>query len=85
MDLSQISVIVTLVAMLTSALVFPFALRFSIKHDIVDQPNARKLQRSPVPVFDPGWRSRASILLQESDAVMDTVLHRGDDGDRHCG
>ena len=51
MDLSQISVIVTLVAMLTSALVFPFALRFAIKHDIVDQPNARKLQRSPVPVF----------------------------------
>ena len=37
--------------MLTSALVFPFALRFAIKHDIVDQPNARKLQRSPVPVF----------------------------------
>ena len=37
--------------MLTSALVFPFALRFALKHDIVDKPNARKLQRSPVPVF----------------------------------
>ena len=37
--------------MLTSAVVFPFALRFAVKHDIVDQPNARKLQRSPVPVF----------------------------------
>ena len=51
MGLSQIAIIVTLVAMLTSALVFPFALRFALKHDIVDKPNARKLQRSPVPVF----------------------------------
>ena len=51
MELSQIAIIVTLVAMLTSALVFPFALRFALKHDIVDKPNARKLQRSPVPVF----------------------------------
>lgn len=51
MELSHIAIIVTLVAMLTSALVFPFALRFALKHDIVDKPNARKLQRSPVPVF----------------------------------
>lgn len=51
MELSHLAIIVTLVAMLTSALVFPFALRFALKHDIVDQPNARKLQRSPVPVF----------------------------------
>ena len=51
MELSHIAIIVTLVAMLTSALVFPFALRFALKHHIVDQPNARKLQRSPVPVF----------------------------------
>ena len=51
MDLSHIAIIVTLVAMLTSVLVFPFALKFALKHGIVDQPNARKLQRSPVPVF----------------------------------
>ena len=51
MDLSLIALIVTFVAMLTSALVFPFALKFALKHNIVDQPNARKLQRSPVPVF----------------------------------
>ena len=51
MDLSLIAFIVTLVAMLTSAMVFPFALKFALKHNIVDQPNARKLQRSPVPVF----------------------------------
>lgn len=32
-------------------MVFPVALRFARKHDIVDNPNARKLQRVPVPVF----------------------------------
>ena len=51
MDLTLIATIVTLVAMLTSALVFPFALKFARAHDIYDQPNARKLQRIPVPVF----------------------------------
>ena len=51
MDLSLIALIVTFVAMLTSALVFPFALRFALKEGIVDRPNARKLQRAPVPVF----------------------------------
>lgn len=51
MDLSLIALIVTLVSMLTSALVFPFALRFALKEGIVDRPNARKLQRAPVPVF----------------------------------
>ena len=51
MDLSLVATIVTIVAMLTSALVFPFALKYARTHNIVDQPNARKLQRSPVPVF----------------------------------
>lgn len=51
MNLSLVAFICTLVAMFTSALVFPFALNYALKHDIVDQPNARKLQRSPVPVF----------------------------------
>lgn len=46
-----IAVIVTAVAMVTSTLIFPLALKFARKHDIVDHPNARKLQRLPVPVF----------------------------------
>lgn len=41
----------TVVAMVTSALVFPRALKFAKKHNIVDNPDARKLQRVPVPVF----------------------------------
>ena len=72
MDLTLIATIVTLVAMLTSALVFPFALKFARAHDIYDQPNARKLQR--IPVF-----------LQESDVGVDPFLHRDYDGDWHMG
>lgn len=51
MDNTSIAIIVFIVALLTSAMVFPVALRFARKHDIVDNPNARKLQRVPVPVF----------------------------------
>lgn len=34
-----------------SFIAFPFALRFAKKHNIVDNPNARKLQKQPVPVL----------------------------------
>lgn len=32
-------------------LIYPFVLRYAIRHNIVDNPNTRKLQRTPVPVF----------------------------------
>lgn len=51
MNNTCIAILVGLVAMVTSGLVFPFALKFARKHGIVDNPNARKLQRVPVPVF----------------------------------
>lgn len=51
MSNTSIAILCALVAMGTSALVFPWALRFAIKNGIVDNPNARKLQRVPVPVF----------------------------------
>lgn len=41
----------SILALIISAIVFPFALRFALKHNIVDNPNARKLQKEPVPVF----------------------------------
>ena len=47
----MIGILVFVVAMVTSMTVFPWALRFARKHGIVDNPNARKLQRVPVPVF----------------------------------
>lgn len=37
--------------MITSFVVFPWALKFARQNGIVDNPNARKLQRVPVPVF----------------------------------
>ena len=46
-----IGLLVFVVAMVTSMVVYPLALKFARNHDIVDNPNARKLQRRPVPVF----------------------------------
>ena len=51
MNNTSIAILVGLVALLTSAIVFPLALSFAKAHDIVDNPNARKLQRVPIPVF----------------------------------
>ena len=39
------------VAFLVTTLVYPHVLSFAINHHIVDNPNARKLQRVPVPVM----------------------------------
>ena len=47
----MIGALVMVVAMVTSLMVFPWALKFAREHGIVDNPNARKLQRVPVPVF----------------------------------
>ncbi len=46
-----IGVLVIAVALVTSMTVFPWALRYAKGHGIVDNPNVRKLQRVPVPVF----------------------------------
>lgn len=51
MDNTCIGILVFLVALVTSMAVFPWALKFARRHGIVDNPNARKLQRVPVPVF----------------------------------
>ena len=47
----MITFLVFMVAMAVSALVYPAALGYARRHNIVDNPNARKLQRVPVPVF----------------------------------
>lgn len=51
MNNTLIAIVCALVALVTSTAVFPQALRFAKRHGIVDNPNARKLQRVPVPVF----------------------------------
>ena len=44
-------IIVTLVAFIVTSLVFPKILRFAKNYHIVDNPNDRKLHRTPVPVL----------------------------------
>ena len=46
-----LSIILMLVAFVVTMLVYPHVLNFARKHRIVDNPNARKLQRVPVPVM----------------------------------
>ena len=47
----MIAVLVLVVAIVASGIAYPIAQRFARKHNIVDNPNARKLQRVPIPVF----------------------------------
>lgn len=51
MDNVVFSLIVAVLAFGISTWVFPKVLRFASKNGIVDNPNARKLQRVPVPVM----------------------------------
>ena len=46
-----IAILATLVALIVSMTSFPLVLRFAKHYNIVDNPNARKLQRRPVPVM----------------------------------
>lgn len=49
MSFTCIAFILMLVAFLVTMLVYPLVLSFARKHDIVDNPDERKLQRVPVP------------------------------------
>ena len=62
MDNIHIGILVFLLSAVTSISMFPWALKFARKHGIVDNPNARKLQRVPIPVFG-GIVVYAGILM----------------------
>ena len=47
----MIIILLFLVAMVAASIAYPWVLRFAKRHNIVDNPNARKLQRVPVPVL----------------------------------
>ncbi len=51
MDNMTIAILASLVAFFVTTMAFPIVLRFAKRHNIVDNPNARKLQRIPVPVM----------------------------------
>lgn len=47
----MLSLLVFVVAILVSTMAYPTVFRFAKRHNIVDNPNARKLQRVPVPMM----------------------------------
>lgn len=47
----MITPILVLLALVISTIMFPIALKIAQKYDIVDNPDARKLQKEPIPVF----------------------------------
>lgn len=51
MNTVYVALLVSIVAFVASWLAFPWVLRYAKRHNIVDNPNARKLQRIPVPVM----------------------------------
>lgn len=51
MSHSQILILTSLLSLLVSAAVYPLVLRYARRHNIVDNPDARKLHRKPVPVM----------------------------------
>lgn len=45
------TVILAFIAFSVSLMVYPFILKYAVKHNILDNPDYRKLQRRPVPVM----------------------------------
>ena len=51
LKLEYVAIGAFVVSFLASWIAYPFLLKFAKKRNIVDNPNARKLQREPIPVF----------------------------------
>lgn len=51
MSRTLILIIVALLSLTVTTVVYPFVLRYARRHKIVDNPDARKLHRLPVPVM----------------------------------
>lgn len=51
MNQTLITILLCLLAFVVTSLIYPLVLRYAKNHNIVDNPNARKLQRVPVPVM----------------------------------
>lgn len=65
-------ILLCFLAFVVTMCVYPFVLRFAKRHNIVDNPNARKLQRVPVPVMG-GIAFFVGIAVATSVAVL--VFH----------
>lgn len=74
MDSCWIALILFGTAFVVSLGVFPFVLRFAKRHQLVDNPNERKLQRVPVPVIG-GTAVFAGILVAMVVAIAAFRFH----------
>ena len=55
-------IIMSLLSLIVTTIVYPFVLRYALRHHVVDDPDARKLHRLPVPVMG-GVAVYAGILV----------------------
>lgn len=72
MENTTIGILVAVVSLLVSLMVYPLVLKYARAHGIVDNPNARKLQRVPVPVMG-GVVVYAGILV--GGLLLNAFLH----------
>ena len=51
MNTTQKLIILSLLSIIVTTVIYPIVLRYALRHNIVDNPDARKLHRLPVPVM----------------------------------
>lgn len=62
MSITEKLIIMALLSLIVTTVVYPFVLRYALRHQIVDNPDARKIHRQPVPVMG-GVAIYAGILV----------------------
>ena len=51
MSTTKILIILFFLSLIVTTVVYPFVLRYALNHNIVDNPDARKIHRQPIPVM----------------------------------
>lgn len=51
MSMTEKLIIMGLLSLTVTTVVYPFVLRYALRHQIVDNPDARKIHRKPIPVM----------------------------------
>lgn len=62
MNMTQNLTIMALLSFAVTAIVYPLVLRYALRHQVVDNPEARKIHRQPVPVMG-GVAVYAGVLI----------------------
>ena len=51
MSMTEKLIIMALLSLIVTTVIYPFVLRYALRHQIVDNPDARKIHRQPIPVM----------------------------------